>query len=202
MTCLWTLTGHISNNAIHIRTPQLSYLKSIQTHATTLMDCTHHSATPSLLTCHGTIKIWHVWLWWRPSTDALALPDALAVLLVEVSVEDTVGIEPDLLVVGVVLLLLRWQPDHGMDCPILLSGQGARAPPPPFLHNAGVDGFLLCDRPRHFISRLRCRHFRRDTGLGGPYPLLPMTAACSRWHSIVCPTGDGEGEIFRRLGPR
>ena len=49
--CLWALTGHPSNNVFHIRTLELSYLKSIQTHATTSMH-THRPATPSLLTKH------------------------------------------------------------------------------------------------------------------------------------------------------
>ena len=62
---------------------------------------------------------------------ALSLPVALVILLAEVPVENAVGIEPDLIIAGAViviavLLLLRWQSNHGMDRPIMPSGEGAR----------------------------------------------------------------------------
>ena len=85
---------------------------------------------------------------------------------------------------------------HGTDRPILLTGEGARVPPLPFLHNAGADGFLLCGRLRRRISRPH-----RDTGLDGPYPLLPTAGRPFLVGLILCPTGDGEGEVFRP-GPR
>ena len=138
----------------------------------------------------------------------LPFPGARVVLLAEVPVEDAVGIELDLLVAGAVLtvavlLLLLWlQSGHGTDRPILLSGEGARVPPLPFLENAGADGFLLCGRPRRRISRLRGRHFGHDTGLRGPHPLLPTAGCPFPVGLIVCPTGDGEGEIFPLPGQR